>query len=58
MKVWLCYECTYDFCDTHYHLEKVFGSEAAAQQWVKEKTPKVYKGVEIEWREYEEKEVE
>lgn len=58
MKVWLCYDVSFDGCNIHRDLRKIFDCEVKALLWLDEKKPVKYNDIEIEWREYEEKEVE
>lgn len=53
MKVYLCYECHYDYCDVFRTLSKVVDDEAKALVWKED-----FIGNDNEWREYEEKELE
>lgn len=53
MKVYIAYECYYDYCDIFRQAVKVFADEAKALVW-KESIV----GSETEWRDYEEMEVE
>lgn len=53
MKVYLCYECYYDFCDTWESVVKVLDCEVKALVWKEEFEP-----TEREWRKYQEMEVE
>lgn len=52
-KVWLGYECYYDYCEVWKHVVKVFDDEVKALVWKDE-----FKSTEQEWRDYEEYEVE
>ena len=53
MKVYIGYQCYYDYCDVWRHAEKVFDDEVKAFLWEEEFEP-----TEHEWRSYEEMEVE
>ncbi len=53
MKVYLCYECTYDYCDIRKYVEKVVDTELKAYEWQEDKV-----ATEFEWREYVMVEVE
>lgn len=53
MKVWIGYECYYNFCDEWKSVAKVFDNEVKALVWKDE-----FKPTETEWRTYEEVEVE
>ena len=56
MKVWLCYDVSFDGgMGIYRHLQKIFDCEVKALLWLDEKKPVEY---DDEWREYEEKEVE
>ena len=59
MKVYLCYDVSFDGgMGVHRSLRKVFDCEVKAILRLDEKKPVEYNDIEIEWREYEEKEVE
>jgi hypothetical protein len=59
MKVYLCYDVSFDGgMGTYRDLRKIFDCEVKALLWLDEKKPVEYNDIEIEWREYEEKEVE
>jgi len=49
MKVYLGYECYYDFCDVWREVIKVFADETEALVWKEE-----FNSTEHEWREYTE----
>ena len=53
MKVYIGYECYYDYCEIWKSMQKVFDDEVKALVWKEEG-----KSTETEWREYEEMEVE
>lgn len=53
MKVYIGYECYYNWCDVFKTLVKVFDDEVKALIWKEE-----FAAHEQEWREYEEKDVE
>lgn len=53
MKVYLGYECYYDYCEVWQSVVKVFDDEVKALIWKEEG-----KDTETEWRSYEEMEVE
>lgn len=58
MKVFVCYQCSHDFCNNWEVLEHIYADELKAMEWVAEFTPVEYKGEVIEWRDYREEEVE
>lgn len=63
MKVWIGYYCTYNLCDMWKTVEKVFDDEVKALLWAEDKefaatADKWTDGTALEWREYEEMEVE
>jgi hypothetical protein len=63
MKVYIGYYVSYDFCDTFKTVEKVFDDEVKALLWVEDNdfVKNVHKwtdGTELEWRAYEEMELE
>ena len=47
VKVFICYQCYYNFCDCFKTITKVFLNEIDAMNWVTELDPN-----ETEWREY------
>ncbi len=49
MKVWIGYECYYNYCDEFHTAVKVFDDETKAFVWKEE-----FKSTETEWRSYEE----
>jgi hypothetical protein len=53
MKVWIGYECDYDYANTWRNAVKVFDDEAKALVWKED-----FKNTDLEWRSYEEFEVE
>jgi len=53
MKVYIGYECYYDYCDVWKSVQKVFDDEIRALIWKEEG-----KLTETEWRAYEEMELE
>ena len=53
MKVYLCYQCSYDYCSWWRDLIKVVDDEAKARAWKED-----FDATETEWRAYEEVEVE
>lgn len=53
MKVYLGYECYYDYCTEWRTVVKVFDDEVKALVWKEDREP-----AEREWRDYEEFEVE
>ena len=53
MKVYLCYNCYYNYCDEFNSVVKIVDCEEKALIWKEE-----FKATETEWREYEEREVE
>ena len=53
MKVYIGYECDYDYCNVWRNAVKVFDDETKALIWAEE-----FKATETEWRSYEEMEVE
>ena len=53
MKVWIGYECYYDYCNEWKYVAKVFDDEVNALVWKDE-----FKPTETEWRTYEAVEVE
>jgi hypothetical protein len=53
MKVYIGYECYYDYCNVWENVVKVFDDEVKALVWKEELKP-----TEQEWREYREIEVE
>jgi hypothetical protein len=53
MKVYLGYECYYDYCNVWRRVVKVFDDEVKALVWKEEREP-----AELEWREYDAMEVE
>jgi hypothetical protein len=53
MKVYIGYECYYDYCDVWRSAPKVFDDEVKALIWKED-----FKDTEFQWREYEEFEVE
>lgn len=54
MKVYLGFECYYDYCNEWRHVVKVFDDEVKALVWKEEER----EHAEREWRDYEEFEVE
>jgi len=63
MKVWVGYYCSHNFCDVWKVAEKVFDDEVKALLWAEDKAfldvCQVWDdGTVMEWREYEEFEVE
>ena len=58
MKVFICYQCSYDFCETWRVLTHIYANEIDAIAWEVAEEPTVYDGTTTDWREYEEKEVE
>ena len=63
MKVWIGYYCSHNLCDTWKTVEKVFDDEVKALLWAEDKgfaatAQKLDDDTELEWREYEEHEVE
>ncbi len=52
-KVYVCYECYYDYCDTWKDVVKIVDNEEKAKQWKAE-----FKSTETDWREYQEMTVE
>ncbi len=52
-KVYVGYECYYDYCNVWRKVTKVFDDEVKALVWKEEREP-----AELEWREYDEWEVE
>lgn len=62
-KIWIGYHASYDFCDVFRTVEKVFDDEVKALLWAEDKEFLAGRqiwddGTEMEWREYEEFEVE
>jgi hypothetical protein len=57
-EVYVCYQCSYDFCQTWRDMQHIFANEIDALNWTAEFTPVTYSGAETEWREYDTKEVE
>lgn len=53
MKVYIGYECDYDYANTYQIAVKVFDDEAKALAWKED-----FKATELEWRSYEEFELE
>ena len=53
MKVYIGYECYYNYCDVFNTVVRVFDDEVKALVWKEEVEP-----TEQEWREYEEMELE
>jgi hypothetical protein len=53
MKVWIGYECDYDYANTYQIAVKVFDDEAKALAWEEE-----IEKTDLKWRSYEEFEVE
>lgn len=53
MKVFLCYDVSYDYCNTYKNVAKVVADEDNAISWCDE-----IKHTECEWREYSEEDVE
>lgn len=53
MKVWIGYDCYYNYCDIFTSVAKVFDDEVKALVWKEE-----FASTETEWRNYEEHEVE
>jgi hypothetical protein len=53
MKVWIGYECHYDYCDVWKGAVKVFDDEVKALIWKED-----FVETDVEWRQYEEFEVE
>lgn len=53
MKVYIGYECNYDYCTTWREVVKVFDDEVKALVWKEE-----FIETDLEWRIYEEMEVE
>ena len=63
MKVWIGYHCYDTGADTFRNVEKVFDDEVKALLWTEDaefnKTAdRNFQGHQVEWREYEEREVE
>jgi hypothetical protein len=58
MKVWLGYSCYSDFTGSGRTLEKVFGDESKAKNWVGEMQYTGNTHPDYDWRECEEHEVE
>lgn len=63
MKVYIGYYCEYNLCDMWKTVEKVFDDEVKALLWAEDpdflKDRQVWSdGTELEWREYEEMEIE
>lgn len=63
MKIWVGYYCEYNLCDMWKTVEKVFDDEVKALLWSEDKefeanAQKWSDGTVMEWREYEEFEVE
>ena len=62
MKVWIGYHCSHNLCDTWETVEKVFDDEVKALLWAEdpefEKAAQRYNEEVLEWRRYEEREVE
>jgi hypothetical protein len=53
MTVYLCYDCTYNYCDVFESVQKCFRHEGLARLWQEEITE-----TETHWRRYEAVEVE
>lgn len=53
MKVYVCYECYYDYCEIWKLVMKVFDCEVKALVWKEE-----VEATETDWREYIQMEVE
>ena len=53
MKVYICYECYYNYCDVFRTIVKVVDDEVKALIWKEEA-----EATDRVWREYEEKELE
>lgn len=53
MKVYIGYQCYYDYCNVWHDVERVFSDKAKAQAWVDE-----FKRTDTEWRSLNEFEVE
>jgi len=53
MKVWIGYECDYDYANTYRIAVKVFDDEVKALIWKED-----FKNTKFEWRSYEQFEVE
>ena len=53
MKVYIGYECYYNYCDVFNTVVKVFDDEVKALVWKEE-----VEATETDWREYEEMELE
>jgi hypothetical protein len=53
MKVFICYKCSYDFCETWRVLEHVYADELDAMTWVDSFAPVQSDGTTVEWREYD-----
>jgi hypothetical protein len=53
MKVYLGYECYYDYCNVWRKVVKVFDDEVKALVWIEE-----IQSTNEDWREYDEMEVE
>jgi len=62
MKVWIGFDCYDNGCDVHKTVKKVFDDEVKALLWSEDPdflaAAERYKDMPIEWREYEEMEVE
>lgn len=58
MKVYVCYQCFHDFCNNWEIMEHIFADELKAMEWVSEFEEVKYQGSAVEWRSYEEVEVE
>ena len=53
MKVYLCYDCYYNYCDVFKTVIKIFDDEVKALMWMEESV-----STDKEWREYSEMIVE
>lgn len=53
MKVYACFENTYDYCNVWENLVKIVSTKEKAEEWLAEVKPNKF-----EWRSFEEKEVE
>lgn len=63
MKVWIGYYCYHNLCDTWETVEKVFDDEVKALLWAEDeefaRTAQKWNDTEaLEWRRYEEREIE
>ena len=58
MKVWIGYQCSYDYCDVHRYVERVFDDEVKALLWAEDPEFAKDRDPNLDWREYEERVVE